>query len=108
MPKSRSVLVSFSVKTSSGAAPPTGSTEKRNRPSDGCATSMAPGPDAASDGFSSGRRYPSPCRPHDQLLANQSVGSSTSGAAAGPRLATVTVRQRSSGEALACSSVTSK
>ena len=102
------MLVSFSVKTSSGAAPPTASTEKRNFPSDGCAASIAPGPAATSDGLSSGRRYPSPSRPHDQLLANQSVGSSTSGASVGPRFATVIARQRSPGAALACSNVTSK
>ncbi len=102
------MLVSFSVKTSSGRAPPAASTDRRNFPNDGCATAIVDGPAATSDGLSSGRRYPSPSRPHDQLLANQSVGSSTSGASAGPRFATVTVRQRSPGAALACSSVTSK
>ena len=55
-PNSRSALVSFSVKISSGTASPTGSTAKRKRPSVGWATSTSVALTAAIQGRRSGGR----------------------------------------------------
>ena len=95
--KSRSVLVSFSVKSS--VADP--SAERNRSPRSGCEAAITPEPACRSPG-----RGASP--PHDQVLRNQRVGSTWSVAASGPRLATVISTRRSSGDAFAYSTNTSK
>ena len=62
---------------------------------------MAPGPACRSAG-----RGASP--PHDHVLRNQRVGSTSSAAGSGPRLHTVIWMRMSCGEALAYSTNTSK
>ena len=68
------------------------------RPSVACSATTAPSPSRArcAASASSPRRV----RPHDQVLRNQSVGSTCSGAASGPRLATVIRIRMSSGDGL--------
>src|SRR5690348_15800791 len=72
----------------------------RHSPSSACAATAPPGA-AASEGLGESS-------PHDQVLRNHSVGSTCTVAASGPRLWTVTSRQRSSWAAFAYSTTTSK
>ena len=94
------VLVSFSVNSSVGRAVADRGSARRASGCDAIAT--APRIAAAS---AAGR---GPSAPQDQVLRNQSVGSTCSVAASGPRLWTVIWIRMSSGDAFAYSTNTSK
>ncbi len=95
--KSRSKLVSFSVKSRSGLP----STESQRSPRDSCSASITPAPLAASRG----RGLPAA---QDQVLRNHRVGSRWQSAASGPRLVTLTRIRMSSTSHLAYSTTISK
>src|SRR3982074_1800222 len=97
----RAGLLSFSVNNSGGFP-----SQYRNRsPSSPCeaASKTEPGPDSTS--LMTGFDWPAD---HDQVLRNQSVGSTCRVAAWGPRLATLIWMRVSSGDSLAYSTNTSK
>src|SRR5207244_10810065 len=106
LPNRRAALVSLSVKTSDGDSPPeAGPASRWKGSSEGCSARTRPSDSSESRGRG---QYPSPDRPQDQVLRNQSVGRTSSRDSSGEAFVTAMRTRRSSGDALAYSTMTSK